>query len=418
MRVTIIYPHPSFDKFSGAGLRISLLIEFLRERCDEVNFVYQAEADPFSDGNVHYHPLRPTMLYRSLKSKMSSEGWVNGLRERINSDFVKLAALEAIRRTSLRKRLGACEHELNLIGASYGLRFNAYFQRSITECIKRSTHVFLEYHYWAKAVLPVCKRFKTKTFLTAHDVLSQDANYSAWGRKALLHQELAALRHADYPCTVAPEDAAFFETHGVPTNCIVNPIDFHSLRRAAESEGVPLQEINLNETNFCLFVGSDHPPNRAAVTRLIALAPKLQCKVVVVGSCSPPHREGNFIALGRVNEDILRACYMEAQVVVVPLESGSGSSLKTVEALAMGKAIVSTSVGCRGYALQDGKNVLIRDDFERFIDAINSLVKENVVRQELGKEAVKIAQTYDFRKVYEKYWDLMTSPPNGNAHPN
>src|SRR5213082_4323309 len=72
------------------------------------------------------------------------------------------------------------------------------------------------------------------------------------------------------------------------------------------------------------------------------------------------------------------ACY------VVPLRVGGGTRLKILDAWAMGKAVVSTSVGCEGLAAEDGRNILIRDDPDGFAQAVCAVLRDAALRQRLG----------------------------------
>jgi len=61
-------------------------------------------------------------------------------------------------------------------------------------------------------------------------------------------------------------------------------------------------------------------------------------------------------------------------VTVVPVRIGGGTRLKVVEALAMAKAVVSTSLGCEGLAVRSGDNALLADDAGGFASAIVQLL--------------------------------------------
>src|SRR5690606_7086949 len=63
------------------------------------------------------------------------------------------------------------------------------------------------------------------------------------------------------------------------------------------------------------------------------------------------------------------ACY------VVPLRIGGGTRLKILDAWAMGKAVVSTSVGCEGLQAVDRENILIRDDADAFASSVVELLE-------------------------------------------
>ena len=109
-------------------------------------------------------------------------------------------------------------------------------------------------------------------------------------------------------------------------------------------------------------------------------------------------KNGQVKATGFVPD--IRPYIDEAAVMVVPIRIGSGTRLKILDAMAMGKAIVSTSVGCEGLNVIDGKDILIADDPEAFADKTIELLKNTNKRVNLEKKATELAKTYD--------WDLIT----------
>jgi len=79
---------------------------------------------------------------------------------------------------------------------------------------------------------------------------------------------------------------------------------------------------------------------------------------------------------------------------IVPLRAGGGTRLKILNSWAMGKAIVSTSVGCEGLAARDGENILIRDDPREFAEAILTLRSDESLRLKLEQGARKTAEQH------------------------
>ena len=77
----------------------------------------------------------------------------------------------------------------------------------------------------------------------------------------------------------------------------------------------------------------------------------------------------------------------EAAVYVVPLRIGGGTRLKIFEAMAMGKAVVSTTVGAEGLRLTDGDHLLIADDPRSFARAVVQLIRDRVDSRALGGRA-------------------------------
>lgn len=81
-------------------------------------------------------------------------------------------------------------------------------------------------------------------------------------------------------------------------------------------------------------------------------------------------------------------------IMVVPLLSGGGMRVKIVEGMALGKAIVSTTIGAEGIECENGRNILIADSPEAFAEAIERCVKDPQLCRRLGENARKTAEEY------------------------
>ncbi len=92
-----------------------------------------------------------------------------------------------------------------------------------------------------------------------------------------------------------------------------------------------------------------------------------------------------------------------ATVFIVPILSGSGTRLKTLEAMAAEKAIVTTSVGCEGIEGIDKIHYLIADKPADFAKCVIDLLNDSDLRKALGINARKLAtQKYDWGIILEK----------------
>jgi glycosyltransferase involved in cell wall biosynthesis len=80
------------------------------------------------------------------------------------------------------------------------------------------------------------------------------------------------------------------------------------------------------------------------------------------------------------------ACY------VVPIRVGGGTRIKILDAWAMGKAVVSTSVGCEGLDAKHGENILIADDPGEFALRVREVIEDPQLRRSLGINARKTAE--------------------------
>lgn len=98
--------------------------------------------------------------------------------------------------------------------------------------------------------------------------------------------------------------------------------------------------------------------------------------------------------------DDVRSHMAEAAVYIVPLRIGGGTRLKIFEAMSMGKAVVSTTVGAEGLPLEPGTHVLVGDTTEAFADAVVRLVRDPGLRATLGAAAHRlVAERYDWSAV-------------------
>ena len=69
----------------------------------------------------------------------------------------------------------------------------------------------------------------------------------------------------------------------------------------------------------------------------------------------------------------------------MPLRVGGGTRLKIFEALAMGKAVVSTTVGAEGLGIEPGTHVELADDPQAFADVVVRLLRDCPAREALGR---------------------------------
>jgi glycosyltransferase involved in cell wall biosynthesis len=86
----------------------------------------------------------------------------------------------------------------------------------------------------------------------------------------------------------------------------------------------------------------------------------------------------------------------DATVVIVPLRIGGGTRLKIYEAMAMGKALVSTSIGAEGLSFQNGRDLMLADDASSFADAVLLLLRDAQLRRRFELAARELAAMYDW----------------------
>lgn len=91
------------------------------------------------------------------------------------------------------------------------------------------------------------------------------------------------------------------------------------------------------------------------------------------------------------------------QINVVPLLSGSGIRVKIIEAMSMGKAVVTTTVGAQGIDYTDGENLLIADTPADFARQIGRLVNDSGYCRRVGEAAMQlVAEQYNVQSLTER----------------
>jgi glycosyltransferase involved in cell wall biosynthesis len=151
-----------------------------------------------------------------------------------------------------------------------------------------------------------------------------------------------------------------------------------------------------------VFTGSmDWHPNDDAIRYFMdSILPAIrrevpQVSLVVVGRNPGARlvqaaREAGVEVTGTVPD--VRDHVARASVYVVPLRIGGGTRLKIFEALAMGKAVVSTSIGAEGLPLVDGQHFVRADDPGAFARAVVSLLRAPERRRALGEAGRRLVE--------------------------
>jgi polysaccharide biosynthesis protein PslH len=159
-----------------------------------------------------------------------------------------------------------------------------------------------------------------------------------------------------------------------------------------------------------VFVGSfDYAPNIQGAQFLCAKVMPVvwqqfpNVKVGLVGRDPSPAvqilaHDPRVIVTGRVND--VRPYLAASKVVVVPLQIGGGTRLKILEAMAMVRPVVSTTVGCEGIQASPGTNILVGDTTSQLASAIMSLLQDQRLSLAIGQSGRRLIETtYDWTTI-------------------
>jgi sugar transferase (PEP-CTERM/EpsH1 system associated) len=206
--------------------------------------------------------------------------------------------------------------------------------------------------------------------------------------------EAAACRRASLTLAVSEADKAGLEALAPGARVAVVPtgVDTSFFRPEDGRDG----EAGI------VFTGSmDWHPNEDAVLHFLgSILPLVRrelpgARLTIVGR-NPSERLRAACAAAAAHVtgtvDDVRPFVASASVCVVPLRIGGGTRLKIFEALAMGKAVVSTAVGAEGLPLVPGEHYLHADDPAAFAASVVSLVRDRERRRRIGAAGRRLVE--------------------------
>jgi glycosyltransferase involved in cell wall biosynthesis len=228
------------------------------------------------------------------------------------------------------------------------------------------------------------------------------AAYSFIQWQRLRRYEAQACRRADRVLAVSDADAAALHrlVPDVKATVVPNGIDTRAYRPTPAHADAP----------SLVFTGTmDFRPNVDAVLWFARkVLPRIRARVADVCFTAVGQRPHRRLAGLRDDPAVTLTGFVEdtcpyiadAAVYVVPLRMGGGTRFKILEALAMGKAVVSTTLGAEGFPVTHGKELLLADEPEDFAEAVVSLLSVPERRTELSQAGRAFVEArYDWRVI-------------------
>lgn len=219
--------------------------------------------------------------------------------------------------------------------------------------------------------------------------------YRQFLAKQLERYEMDVLHKVDGVAAISPADADHFTAHGTDTPVVTIPFGIDPSSYAVVTpEEVPV--------NFFHLGSMDWEPNEEGIRWLLK---EVWPEVVAQRPDATLHLAGNkmpadLLALempgvhvqGRVEDAV---SYMQQHLVmVVPLFSAGGMRVKIVEGMAMGRAVLSTTIGAEGIRCTDGTDILLADTADAFIQRMIELVDHPSRVRAIGEAAHALVQLH------------------------
>lgn len=179
---------------------------------------------------------------------------------------------------------------------------------------------------------------------------------------------------------------------GVMTAIVPNGVDIEYFQPRHGEEGPALiytggMNMFANRDAVLYFVRDIWPAVKQAVPEVVfyAVGQDPPAELRALSEHDPQIKVTGYV------QDV-RPYVSRSAVYIVPLRVGGGTRLKVVDAMAQGKAIVSTSIGCEGIDVLSGKNIVIADEPRPFARNVIELLCDATRRKQLGDAARELAE--------------------------
>lgn len=292
------------------------------------------------------------------------------------------------------------------------------FKQKLIEILNKDKYdiVQLEMIYMAPYIETIRSHSDALIVLRAHNVehliwdrIAKKTNFplKKWYLKHLVRTlkeyELNAINKVDGIAAITYRDAAFFRGEtAIPVVDIpfgVNPEEF-----------TPCYEINEKPTLY--HIGSmNWMPNTEGIkwflknvwSKLHEREPDIQLNLA--GRHTPKWMKKLKMKNVNVHGEVpdAKEFIKDNDIAIVPLLSGSGIRIKIIESLAMGKTVITTTIGAEGIQYSEYNNIIIADTPTKIVETICRITKDPEEIRRIGRNARKLIEDlYDNKKIIDR----------------
>lgn len=294
------------------------------------------------------------------------------------------------------------------------------YNKKLVEILKKDNFdiVQLEGLYMCSYINTIKKYSNAKISLRAHNI-----EHIIWQRKhkneknilkkyyiknlykRILKYKLLYLNSYDALIPITAEDSSFF-------NNIGNTKPYHIVQTGISKEKYPINNENCEFTSFFHIGALDWMPNQEGLKWFIEKVWKIfkqkhpEYNFYIAGRNAPEKeitffKKNNTCYLGEIENSI--DFINSKSIMIVPLLSGGGMRVKIIEGMALGKVIISTSVGAEGIPVTNRKNILIANSPDEILNAMELIISDKELFAKISENAVNfIYNFYDNKVITEQ----------------
>jgi glycosyltransferase involved in cell wall biosynthesis len=366
---------------------------------------------PLNDGgNLAVHAVTEGFLQAGVSLSMlamnTTRHWVD-----INTLPALYKQMQHFRSVTVDNRVKPLDAFLNLFkGSSYNIdRFiSKEYNRELIDMLQKEHFdiIHLESLFLVPYIKTIRKYSKAKVVIRQHNI-----EFRIWERLAaqaknplkktylnllaerLRKFELEHINDYDLIVPISEKDEKAYVTLGAKQPLFLHPFGI-------DIEKIPYQPSDTLPVSLYHIGAMDWLPNQESVNWLLEKVMPLinerlpETKLYLAGRNMPEHyvqqKWKNVAVLGEVPD--AAAFERDKSILVVPLLSGGGVRIKIFQAMAMGKTVITTSIGVEGIAAENNKEVFIADTPENFARKIIEIVQHPELIQQTGIAARKLIQ--------------------------
>lgn len=373
MKVLIVSPIECFPDYYGNSARIASFVRFFQQEGIDFRYLHLPNR-PF-DPQQMQEALGERYLFRPYKSQRQV---INRLRFRALSSLISFKKFRLVKVDDFVQSVDIHRYKRTL----------EQYQPDV---------VLVNYAYLSKVLSYTPKEILK--IIDTHDSLHLRFNSLYNGERAIdrfriaIHDEINALNRADRVICIQEEERTFFEQHGCRANLYT--IGYH----------VPFEPTLYRENRTkLLYLGAAYEANEDAITYFLdQIWPQIiqrhpSCTLYIAGGIGKQllnsgKQYPRVELMGYVEN--LKELYTAIDIAINPVRIGSGMKIKNIEALSFGKPIVTTHKGAEGLGQFIEKGMLLADDADSWLKALEQLLTDSFYYRDLLKKMAETVIEYN-----------------------